>query len=338
MNLNPPSYTFLEADKTEEMLHLFKGERTGWVQVGEKKWFFPYRYTEQGSAFYHFKARPSDTWVLSYPRSGTTWTMELVWLLKNNLDFNTAGKKTLAERFPFLEFSMFNHPEVTRTLLEWNKGDVSKQQLCKEIARPGYEVLDAFSSPRFIKSHFPFSLLPNILDSGCKIVYVARNPKDVAVSWYIQNKAFVTQGYIGDFPTFWNYFKNDLTAWSPYWEHLKEAWAQKDHPNVLFMFYEEMQADLLSSIKKISNFLGKVYSDEELSKLLDYLDIKNFKNNPMVNSEELQECGVLLMNGVFVRKGKSGNWKSTFTEDLEKEAEEWISENLKDTDLVFPTE
>lgn len=66
---------------------------------------------------------------------------------------------------------MFNHPEVTKTLLEWNKGDVSKQQLCKEIARPGYEVLDSFSSPRFIKSHFPFSLLPNILDSGCKVNY-----------------------------------------------------------------------------------------------------------------------------------------------------------------------
>lgn len=73
MNSNPPSYTFLEADKTEEMLHLFNGERTGWVQVGEKKWFFPYRYTEQGAAFYNFKARPSDTWVLSYPRSGKSF-------------------------------------------------------------------------------------------------------------------------------------------------------------------------------------------------------------------------------------------------------------------------
>lgn len=94
--------------------------------------------------------------------------------------------------------------------------------------------------------------------------------------------------------------------------------------------------DLLSSIKKVSKFLEQVYRDEEFSKLLDYLDIKNFKKNPMVNFEELQECGVLLMNDVFVRKGQSGNWKSTFTEDLEKEADEWIAENLKDTDLAFP--
>lgn len=28
--------------------------------------------------------------------------------------------------------------------------------------------------------------------------------------------------------------------WSPYWAHLKEAWALKDHPNLLFLFYEDM--------------------------------------------------------------------------------------------------
>lgn len=65
-----PKYEFLSKEKTKEMLQLFKGERTGWVLVGPEKYFFPYRYTEQGSGFYNFKARPDDTWVASYPRSG----------------------------------------------------------------------------------------------------------------------------------------------------------------------------------------------------------------------------------------------------------------------------
>ena len=95
---------------------------------------------------------------------------------------------------------------------------------------------------------------------------------------------------------------------------------------------------MLSSVKKVSSFLGKSYSEDELSQLLNYLNIKNFKNNPMVNSEELQECGIILMNGVFVRNGQSGNWKAVFSKELEKEADEWISENLKDTDLKFPIE
>lgn len=118
-----PEYSLLSDTKTKEMLKVFKGERTGWVQVGEKKWLFPYRYTEQGQGFYKFKARQDDTWVLSYPRSGkkfrycmqiyikhnqfilgTTWTQELVWLLSNDLDYTRAKSELLSKRFPFLEF------------------------------------------------------------------------------------------------------------------------------------------------------------------------------------------------------------------------------------------
>lgn len=65
-----PNFKLLNAELTKQMLKDFNGERTGWVQVGDKKWFFPHRYTEQGEHFYKFKSRPNDTWVLSYPRSG----------------------------------------------------------------------------------------------------------------------------------------------------------------------------------------------------------------------------------------------------------------------------
>ncbi|XP_044584136.1 sulfotransferase 1E1-like [Cotesia glomerata] len=330
-----PKYKLLDKKKTKEMLEKFTGERTGWVQVGEKKWFFPHRYIEQQENFHHFKARVDDTWVITYPRSGTTWTQELVWLLSNNLDFDRAKKEYLADRFPFLEFSMFNHPDVTKELLKLNENDPEKQELCKKIAIPGYEVLNAMPSPRFIKSHFPLSLLPGILDVGCKIIYVARNPKDVAVSWYHLNQAIKTQGYKGNFEEFWNYFQDDLTPWSPYWEHLKEAWAQRHHPNLLFIFYEEMQQNFSQTAYKVAEFLGKSYSEKEMCKLSDYLNIKNFRNNPMVNSSQLRDCQIIA-DGGFVRNGQSGVWSNTFTPQLEAKADAWIKKNLQDTDLVFP--
>lgn len=72
MSREVPKFRLLEAKKTDEMLKLFTGERTGWVQVGEKKYFFPYRYVEQGPGFFNFEARKDDIWVMSYPRSGNS--------------------------------------------------------------------------------------------------------------------------------------------------------------------------------------------------------------------------------------------------------------------------
>lgn len=66
---------------------------------------------------------------------------------------------------------MFNHPEVTHEFIEINKGNKNKEELCRSIAVPGYETIAKMPSPRFIKSHFPFSLLPRILDTGCKVIH-----------------------------------------------------------------------------------------------------------------------------------------------------------------------
>ena len=67
-------------------------------------------------------------------------------------------------------FSLFNHPEVTQEFILSNKDDKVKQQLCREIALPGYEIIADMPSPRFIKSHLPFSMLPGLLDVGCKVI------------------------------------------------------------------------------------------------------------------------------------------------------------------------
>lgn len=44
-----------------------------------------------------------DIWVMSYPKCGTTWTQEMVWLLNHNLDYEAAAAQNLIYRFPFLE-------------------------------------------------------------------------------------------------------------------------------------------------------------------------------------------------------------------------------------------
>lgn len=81
----------------------YSGERTGFVQVGPEGYFFPHKYKAEAELYYNFEARPDDVWITTVPRSGTTWTQELIWLLANKLDFEQAQKRQLTERFPFFE-------------------------------------------------------------------------------------------------------------------------------------------------------------------------------------------------------------------------------------------
>uniref|UniRef100_A0A1B6DDS5 Sulfotransferase domain-containing protein n=1 Tax=Clastoptera arizonana TaxID=38151 RepID=A0A1B6DDS5_9HEMI len=328
----------VDEELNRQLLEDFTGERTGFLQVGPEGYFLPSKYAKEAHNFYNFEARPDDTWVVTFPRSGTTWTQELVWLVANQFDFQSAAEVPQTERFPFLEFSLFFHDETKQEFLNENSDDPKKIELVELMSTPGYKILEDTPSPRFIKTHLPFSLLPkNLLEVGCKIIYVARNPKDVAVSFYHLNRLIRTQGYQGDFPKYWDYFERNLNAWAPYWSHVNEGWNLREHKNVLFLFYEEMSKDIKETIKRVAEFLQCAADDEQINKLSNYLDIKNFRNNPAVNYQPLKEAGILIPGEeAFIRRGKAGGWVDEFTPELNKRADKWINENLSRTDLRFP--
>jgi len=85
-------------------------------------------YARQAEKLYRFQPRKSDVWLTTFPKSGnnliyilfvpsfrlfcymlpkyisgTTWTQELLWLLANKCDFETAKKKPLDLRSPYME-------------------------------------------------------------------------------------------------------------------------------------------------------------------------------------------------------------------------------------------
>lgn len=83
------------------------------------------------------------------------------------------------------------------------------------LYEPIYERLASQTSRRFIKTHLPFELLPhNIKEVGAKVVYVARNPKDVAVSFYYLQKSVPAFKFNGDFETFVDFFTNDSSKFN----------------------------------------------------------------------------------------------------------------------------
>ncbi|KAJ0180696.1 hypothetical protein K1T71_004100 [Dendrolimus kikuchii] len=327
----------VDSETAQRIMKYFKGERTGYVKVGPKGYFFPNKYKLEAAKIYNMPVRPDDVFVDSYPRSGTTWTQELVWMIANDLDYETSDAIPLTERYPFLEFTMCVHPELMKEFEADNCDSKEKMRLLKAVTQPGREQLALTPSPRFIKTHLPLSLLPPNLLNTAKLIYVARDPRDVAVSFYHLNKLMRTQGYEGDFKNYWYHFKSGLHHWTPYFEHLKEAWEKRHHPNLLFLFYEELSKDLPAAVRRVAKFFKKEFTDEEIACLCDHLSIENFKNNKSVNYDVMRVLKISKAGeAAFIRKGKAGGWRDYFDEEMTEQAERWIADNLRDTDLRFP--
>nr|CAD7460375.1 unnamed protein product [Timema tahoe] len=346
MSAFPLEIRDVNPEVNKKLLKHFTGERTGFLQVGPDKWFMPSKFRHEADKYYNMAIRPDDTWVVAFPRSGTTMVQEILWLLSNNLDYESAYRVPQMQRFPFLEFSTFIHEQAKVEFMSQNAMDPKKQAILGMVALPGYEVLGYVPSPRFIKTHLPFSLLPsNLLESGAKVVYIARNPKDVAVSCYHFKRLVQAFGYTGNFASYWDYFEKNqprsahspvsvnggdttqpahiplsvnpslscdlncfrirvVVPWAPYWAHINEGWKRRHQPNVLFLFYEDINKDLPGTVRKVAQFLNKSLSEEQVAQMSQHLNIENFRRNPAVNMDFLKEVG-LLNSGEqsFIRKG-----------------------------------
>ncbi|XP_078737958.1 uncharacterized protein LOC144951491 isoform X5 [Lampetra fluviatilis] len=87
-----------------------------------------------------FPVRPDDVWIASYPKSGTSVLQEMVFLISQGVDPAEVGIMNIAEQMPVLE-----HPQ------------------------PGLDILMQLTTPRIIKTHLPYGLLPRDLwDSKAK--------------------------------------------------------------------------------------------------------------------------------------------------------------------------
>ncbi|XP_018564281.2 estrogen sulfotransferase-like [Anoplophora glabripennis] len=336
MNINkfPFEIRPLEAELDDKIKSLFLGANEGCVEIGPKKYIISSKYGQAAETIYNFEVRPDDVWVVTFPRSGTTLMQEMAWLILND-DNDTAKNASLLKRFPFLELSTLCPDHVIAETTEHIVNDQKMWQEYKESMKPQWEVLENTVGRRFIKSHLPLSLLPpTLLTSGAKVVYIARNPKNAIISRYYQERSLRMTNYVGNFEQYWDLFEKNLMYFTPYWEHLEEAWQQRSNKNLSFFFFDDVIKDYKKAIVELSNFLEKTMSDEQISKLADYLHIDNFRGRPQVNFM----LKIISVRDPYqhVRTGKSGVWDEYFTQELEARANKWIEENYKNTTLRFP--
>ncbi|XP_076630425.1 luciferin sulfotransferase [Colletes latitarsis] len=291
----------------------------------------PERFNKFSQAIEDFEVRDDDIWVCSFPKTGTTWTQEMIWCIANDLDFEGA-KVLLPERFPFLEHSVLfdyttimpRHPEVKLHRLVLDSVNYVSSQI----------------SPRFIKTHLPFHLLPRQLRTGKRkprIVYVARNPKDTCVSYY--HHCRLMEGYRGDFNTFCRLFLGEKLCFTPFWDHILQFWNRRADSNVLFLKYEDLKSDLPTVIQKSMMFLNKTMSNDQVKALLEHLSFTNMKSNPAVNYEDAVETNKKLklidVDGDFIRSGKVNQWQGEMPESIIERFDELTREKLATKNFFF---
>ena len=278
-----------------------------------------------GERISNFQLRDDDIFIMSYPKTGTTWTIELVWTLINEVDIEKTKVPQMI-RSPFLEsYCLVNTEFLTPLGLR-----PDNEKLCEVFDDPiGHA--NSLTGRRVIKSHLPFQFLPPSLLERCKVVYVCRNPRDTAVSYYHHNILIPGHNYKGDWPQFRQFFKEGLLVYGSYWHHLLEGWKRRNHPNLKFLWYEDMKEDQLGVIDDLCSFLNHPLSAEQKKDLAEHVKFSNMKQNPNTNPT----AGVDLPPGKpdFMRRGEVGGWRQFFDDETSEEWQAWINENIAGTGL-----
>ena len=172
-----------------------------------------------------FSPRSSDIIITPFGKCGTTWTQQIFHTLrtKGDMDFDDISRVV-----PWIETS----------------GSLGLNINAEQKA-----------NPRGFKSHLSYATVPK----GCKYINVIRNPLDAAYSsfkfmegWYIEPGTISADEFVLQ-----NARKGE------YHRHFVSWWPHRNDETVLYLVYEHMKQDIVSTIKRIAAF-SEIELDQDL--------------------------------------------------------------------------
>ena len=214
-----------------------------------------------------------DTFIVSYPRSGNTWTRFLIGNLLS--DDEPVTFDNIKHRIP-------------------------------DIYKSTAYALRAVPRPRFLKSHEYFD------PRYPKVIYIARDPRDVAVSYYHYSRK---TRYLDDSDPIEN-FVEDFVAGKVFtvgsWAENVGSWigAKMDDPDrFLLLRYEDLIADTVDELKKMVKFLGINIPDTRINAAVELSTAAQMQAIERGAAKQWVPTKNSRTDIPFVRKARSGTWK-----------------------------
>jgi len=280
--------------------------------------FLPRKYAQWANRIQNFKVRPDDIWVVGFPKTGTTWTQNVLDQLKiKKLDFTADFVQPAGG---YLESAILiekvdGEEEIAKSVELWDKY---------------IDELDAAPSPRMIKSHLPAYLLPKeVWSVKPKMIHTDRNAKDVAVSLFHMRGNYALTTYKGTISEFLEIFRSDFDIFTPYYEHIASYHQLRHLKHLLFLTYEEMSKDTFETVKRVSEFLECSYSDEQLQQVIEHVSFKKMREKVSLDNDPVGSRA----DFKFCRKGKVGGYRDEMTEDEIRFFDEWTTKKKHELNL-----
>ncbi len=164
--------------------------------------------------------------------------------------------------------------------------------------------------PRFIKSHAPYR------PQYSNIVYIVRDGRDVAVSYYyhcIRNDQIGPDTPFRSFVEMFNEGEvDDFGVWG---EHVM-GWIE-NAGSILLVRYEDLQEDAESELRRVLEFAGIEVQKKRLTSAVEASSFENMKKTE-VKERELGRIENTQDKKVkwFMRKGETKEWKSKFDKKM----------------------